>query len=454
MPTQLSHPTYRRDLGGGLVLRWSTAADAEGIAQLYGFVFRGKPEDPLNSSMMIWTRDMMSGRHPLIDPGDFALVEDTDRGAIVAATCLLRQTWEYDGIAFPVGRPETVATLPEYRNRGLIRAIFELIHARSDGEGHLAQGITGISYYYRQFDYEYAIDLDANRSVYLAAVPKLKEGEVDPFALRDATPADLPRLLELYDRDRARWPVSTRVDAAYWRWVLESQDPGSGEGWRTHMIVRAGQDGAPPLGFALTSRWRWGDTMAVRGLAVDRGVALPSLVPSLLRALQAQAQALPARRPTDPEVTKFSFVLATDHPLYDALGPQLLSSQDRPYAWYVRVPDLPRLIRRVSPALERRLADSSASGYTGELALNFYRAGLRLAFEQGRLTAAEHFRAEGWRPQYNAGFPPLVFLQLLFGRRSLAELRYAFPDVWADDVGRALLEALFPARPSWVLPLD
>ena len=46
MPTQLSHPTYRRDLGGGLVLRWSTAADAEGIAQLYGFVFRGKPEDP------------------------------------------------------------------------------------------------------------------------------------------------------------------------------------------------------------------------------------------------------------------------------------------------------------------------------------------------------------------------------------------------------------------------
>ena len=53
-----------------------------------------------------------------------------------------------------------------------------------------------------------------------------------------------------------------------------------------------------------------------------------------------------------------------------------------------------------------------------------------------------------------AGFPPLVFLQLLFGHRSLRELRHAFPDVWANETGRALLEALFPSRLAWVLPLD
>jgi len=120
----------------------------------------------------------------------------------------------------------------------------------------------------------------------------------------------------------------------------------------------------------------------------------------------------------------------------------------------VRVPNLPRLIRRIAPALERRLAASSASGYTGELTLDFYRSGLRLVFDQGRLTDAADFRAEGWDPHYNAAFPPLVFLQLLFGRRSLAELRHAFPDIYADQIGRSLLEALFPARPSWVLPLE
>ncbi len=71
----------------------------------------------------------------------------------------MRQTWEYDGITFPVGRPEAVATKVAYRNRGLIRAIFGLLHARCDERGDLAVGITGIYYYYRQFGYEYALDL-------------------------------------------------------------------------------------------------------------------------------------------------------------------------------------------------------------------------------------------------------------------------------------------------------
>jgi hypothetical protein len=46
-----------------------------------------------------------------------------------------------------------------------------------------------------------------------------------------------------------------------------------------------------------------------------------------------------------------------------------------------------------------------------------------------------------------------VFLQLLFGRRSLADLRYAFPDAWANDEATMLLETLFPQQPSWIANL-
>jgi hypothetical protein len=454
MQTQLSHPAYRRDLGGGLVLRWSTAADVEGIGQLYSFVFRNKLEDPPNQHMHVWTQDLMGGRHPLIGAGDFALVENTDGGAIVAATCLIRQTWEYDGIAFPVGRPEIVATMPDFRNRGLIRAIFELIHARSAAEGQLAQGITGIPYYYRQFSYEFALDLGGRRSVYLAAIHKLKPGDPEPYTLREATPDDLPQVMALYDRERARGPISAQIDADYWRWVMEDQNPASGEGWRTWLIVGATGDSAAPVGYLLTNRRLWSDRLGVVGMALEPGVSLPTLLPSLLRALQAQALAMPPSRPDGPLAARIAFALFGSHPVYDALGAELTADIEPPYAWYVRVPDLPRLIRRIAPALERRLAASSASGYTGELTIDFYRSGLRLVFDQGRLTDAADFRAEGWNPEYQAGFQPLVFLQLLFGRRSLAELRYTFPDVWANQIARPLLEALFPARPSWVLPLE
>src|SRR5205823_412644 len=118
------------------------------------------------------------------------------------------------------------------------------------------------------------------------------------------------------------------------------------------------------------------------------------------------------------------------------------------YAWYLRVPDLPGFIWHVAPALERRLAASVVVGYTGELKLSFYRSGLRLAFHQGGLRASEV-----WKPTPDergaAAFPDLTFLQLLFGYRTLEELRYAFADCWvANDETQAVLEALFPRQDS------
>jgi hypothetical protein len=448
---QLSDAGYRRDLGGGLVLRWSTAADLEGLIALYTQVFRREKADPPNPTMGEWVRDMMSGRHPLLGPGDFALVEDTDRDRIVTATCLMDQVWEYEGIGFPVGRPEIVASDEEYRERGLVRAVFGLIHARSAARGHLALGITGIPYYYRQFGYEFALDLGGERAVPFTAVPKLKEGQAEPYALRDATADDLPRVRALYDRERAGALVSTRIDEGYWRWVLEEQRPESGEGWRTQLIVNGeGQ----PVGYLTTNRRRWGSTVPVFNCATEPGVPLLAVLPSVMRAIVAQAPSIPTYRPGEPQPDRIAFVLGQGHAVYQALGD--MGTPSPPYAWYVRVPDLPGFIRHVAPVLERRLAGSAAADYTGELRVDFYRGGLRLAFEQGRVAAAEDWnaRAEHWGPRPQAGFPPLVFLQLLFGRRSLAELRYAYPDAWAEGDAQPLLEALFPARVSWVRPLD
>lgn len=92
-------------------------------------------------------------------PTDFAVIEDTSKEGrpIVACTCGWRHTWTYEGIPFQVGRPEMVATDPAYRHCGLIRALFEIVHARSAAQGDLVQAITGINYFYRQFGYEYAL---------------------------------------------------------------------------------------------------------------------------------------------------------------------------------------------------------------------------------------------------------------------------------------------------------
>lgn len=445
----MSDRGYRREVGDGLVLRWSTAEDVERVCDLYGQVFRRKPDEPSNTLMATWTRDLMSGRHPLIAPADFAVVEDTREGLIVASTCLLSQVWTYGGIDVPVGRPEIVATREQYRNRGLIRSIFELIHARSASLGHLAQGITGIEYYYRQFGYEYALDLGGNRSMALGEIPRLKKDEAEPYRLREAALDDVPTIKDLYDRDRADALASARIDAAYWRWMLDGANPESGERWRIYVIA---DDEERACGYAVAGRRAWEGGLYVGAIGVAEGVSLAGVLPSALRALREVAANVPRRPESDPPA-KLLFGMGRAHPVYEALGDLLPPARRLPYGWYVRVHDLPAFLRRVAPVLERRLRVSVVAGYSGELKLDFYRGGLRLVFADGRFESAEDWRRGPW-DEAEGGFPPGVFLQILFGYHSLDELRNAFPDVWANDKTLPLLRALFPPCPSWVMPLD
>jgi hypothetical protein len=177
------------------------------------------------------------------------------------------------------------------------------------------------------------------------------------------------------------------------------------------------------------------------------GVSWLAVTPSVLRHLWATGDATAAR--DGKELDAVALWLGAEHPVYPVIRERLPLARP-PYAWYVRVADLPAFLRHIAPALERRLAESAASGHTGELKISFYGAGVWLAFEGGRLVTAGPW-APTQKDQGGAAFPDLTFLQLLFGYRSLEELWHSFPDCWADgDEPRVLLEALFPKQPSFV----
>jgi GNAT superfamily N-acetyltransferase len=446
--------SYPRDLGNGLVLRWSTADDIEQIAHLVSYVFRDRAEDPLNMHMANSVRRQMRGDFPLMGVGDYAIVEDTQKEdhPPVACTCLWRQNWEYEGIPFSMGRPEFVATHPDYRNRGLIRALFEMIHTRSEAEGHLVQAITGIPYFYRQFGYEYALDLGGKRVTYLPLIPKLKEGEQESYTLREATSEDIPLIQQCYNQRRASSIVWTSVPDHYWHYYINAWKPNP-EKDKTESIYMIVDNTGSARGYVYTHARRWGRDVNVWSIEVAPDVNWQVVMPSVLRALQALGAQMPLYKPDVEPLTQISFILGHSHPVYDVLGDALAPRYEPPYAWYVRVHDVPAFLRHIAPVLEKRLEHSVAPGYTGELKVDLYRSGLRMVFEQGRLTTAEHWKVPIYDSNAQAGFAPLLFLKLLFGHRSLNELRHAFPEVWANSEAEVILKALFPPRPSYVLPL-
>ena len=258
--------------------------------------------------------------------------------------------------------------------------------------------------------------------------------------------------MELYERDRKRSMVSTDIPDAYWHWIIDGVNHDSGDGWQPLLIE---DTKAQVCGYVLHRSRRWGSVLDILNVGLADGNSYVTLIRPLLRLLREVAPAVPLMLGRDAVApNKLEFGLGATHPLYDALAHELTSHANPPYAWFVRVPDLPGFVRHIAPALERRLPGTAAEGFSGEVPISFYRGGVRLVFEQGRLTTAEPWQRPDRSEIPGAGFPPLVFLQLLFGRRSLDELQHAFPDVWVSDEVAAVVRALFPRRYSLAMPLD
>jgi hypothetical protein len=449
---------YRRDLGDGLVLRWSTPADCDGVLELYHLAFRRKPEDEPRQTTIAWVGSMFRGKNPCVTPYDFALVEDTNSGKIVAATFLFRQPFLFGGIEMMMGRPEMVATLHEYRNRGLVRAIFDLLHARSEARGDQIQGITGINYFYRQFGYEYALDLSPEVKVPFARIPALPEGQSEALRARDTRLEDLPILAPVFAREatilRRLTPASQPMPALvsspwpleYQRYQVDFAETGLPEWFKTLYTLVDHND--RPVGFFATWVIRFDEALGISSLMLSEEISWVEVLPSLLRALASVAGEKMVRNAEVPPASLLNFDLPGSHPIYELLDERYVSSRDRFYPWYLRVSHLPDFVKTIRPILEERLAKSVMAGYSGELKLDFYRDGLRLVFEKGSITTVEPWRKPIWEAKADAGFPPLLFTKLLFSYQDLPTLMAGFPDLWATEEAQSLLQILFPVLPS------
>ena len=185
-------------------------------------------------------------------------------------------------------------------------------------------------------------------------------------------------------------------------------------------------------------------------IAFAEGQSVRAAMPAVLRWMRTFGESESANQ--SRPVSAILFSLGREHPVYEAI-PELLPRTRIPYGWYIRVPDVARFVQHIAPALNSRLAASVMAGYTGELKISEYERGLRLVFENGMLAAADT-----WQPTVDevgdCGFPHRSFLRLVFGEKSLGDLRGFYPDCWAKDEADVLLNALFPKRYSCVSPVD
>jgi hypothetical protein len=436
-------PEILRDMGDGVIIRRLEERDLDGLAALHTEVFSPRAAKD--------ARSVIDGTWAIGQRDHFLIAEDTTTGKIVSSLTLLRKTFTFgDAITFGVGVPEWVLTHPDYRRKRLIRAQTEIVHEWSEARGDLMQVIGGIPNYYRQFGYDMALEMGPLRVGFKSYVPKLKEGETEPYRVRPATTADVPFIVATAAHAHQRYLITSGSDATYWDGLIrraQSDDP------FRHIVAIVETPEGDPIGYLVHFAWARDHQIGVSHFELKAGVSwLPVALP-VVRYLCAKGEEYAARE--NKEFGTFGFFLGTEHPLFEVLDDKLPRSVGA-YAWYVRIPDLPAFIRHIAPVLEARLARSALPNHTGDLKLSFYRSGLRLAFEHGKLVTVEPWQpttgtGEDPAEPTDAAFPDLTFYQLLLGYRTLEQLEATRPDIFHEGDGpRALLRALFPRQISHV----
>ena len=437
--------TILHNLGNGLIMRRSSPEDADALSEFNAKIHGENDVD--RKRLIAWTRDLLTRPHPTFNADDFTIVEESASGRIVSSLNLIPQTWSYDGIEFSVGRPELVGTLPEYRGKGLIRAQFDEIHKWCVERNIHVQAITGIPYFYRQFGYEMALDLAGRRTGYEPHVPKLKEGEEEKYMIRPATDADLPFIAEVYSYATKRHAIACVHTTEIIKYELNGQ---SRDNIHYNVTVVITDRSGTPLGYLQHPDFLGPAGLTAIWYELKQGVSWLDVTPGVARYLWNRGQEYAKR--DGKECKSFGFMEGTDHPVYKVFGNDLPSIRG-PYAFQMRVPDLVGFLNHIKPVLEKRLAESIASGHSREIKVNFYRNGLRIVINKGKFTTIKK-----WTPapkdEGDIAFPDRTFLQILFGYRSFEELHASFADCWSNtEEIRLLMNILFPKKQSDVFPV-
>ena len=409
-------------LDDGLILR--AVEDVEDVERLAAF--NGLIHGPGVAAM---TRSLIVD-HPATRPEQWLFVQEHASRTIVSALCLLPWTLRYQDVPLRAGEMGIVGTLERYRGRGLIRALNERFSALLHEGGYDLSHIQGIPYFYRQFGYEYAMPLEPHWRIALATIAEQGPVEAHGYQFRPATIDDIPVLARLYDEGAGRLDIRAERDGDVWRYLLgpSTQTEMAADTWLVLAAdgtaagyVRVAQHGFG-TGLIVSETSRLDMETAATVLGYLKGIAIARQKPYIRLNLPSHSLLV--------ELARWSGCAAGDA-----------------YAWQVRVPDPARLLGRVAPVLEQRLAASPLAGMTRTLRLNLYRASIAVRFEAGRVVAVGHETAE---PACEVRLPPPLLAPLVTGYRTFDELARTYHDVSADGPGRSLAAILFPAMEAFL----
>jgi hypothetical protein len=314
--------------------------------------------------------------------------------------------------------------------------------------------------YYRQFGYEYGLDYGMRSKVWLSSVPNLDNGSVEPLKHRRATIDDIPAILEFDMAQRHDCVVYIPMSEAWIRGQIEDMQRKDTD--KTHVVgkypLMFEDQSGKVVGFCVVAGF--GDELertviGIYQIGFAPDIHLSAVLFSAMRNVIAFAKE-EVDEARYSQLTSLGWHVSRWHPVVEAIPSEIrtfakLAYEDHSY--YYRVPDLCAFIQHILPALNSRLKSSfTHKNYTGSIKVSMYTPrypGFELQISSGLITnVLPYVKRDQSEDPTVAYFPPFVFLQVLFGRKSIVELEDIFPDVEMEEDVEKLLNVIFPKKIS------
>jgi len=394
-----------------------TQNDVEQHLQLMREVFGA------NSRVDLMVKKLID-HHPTISLHDFFIIKH--QGKIVAALNTIPSKWSVDDVTLNVAELACVATLPEYRNIGLQRRLMKEYHKQIMEQQYDLSVIEGIPYYYRQFGYEYALPLDEQTRTNIERIPMFEVNHV----IRPFTGKDFQTAKRLFEASQRKFLVhGVRVEG-FWK-MLQETGMIAERPFERFVVEKKGVEIA---NFAISEDAEAKELLLKEITDVDEDAAKSTLAFIKKRGEQKGLSTLVA-------------MVSNSEFFADMMVKLCGATKNRPYAWQIRIMDHAKLLRKMKPLLQKRLAASPHSSLTEKLNLNFYSFTVRLNVENGTIQDVSFQKA---CEDNNIRFNPFVFVQLVLGYRSREELESIYPDFLVRQNHKGIVDTLFPKLSSYI----
>lgn len=388
-----------------------TSGDYE---QLYDVMRRSFPEEDVASIVK-----RFSEHHPEMTSRDYFMVKQGDEA--VAGLVLIPQRWSIDGVEFKVAEMGCVGTVPEHRRKGTQWILNDAFDEYAKSKGYDMCVLAGIPYFYRQFGYQYAVELDYHTTIEAEKLPK--ESCLVSRTFKEYDISDAQHLLEQLQRNYLVHSIRT---TEIWQMQQETSTYGA-EPFKATAFL----DGEKLIGYY---RW-WSeeDVFTVKELATSDERYIEEIAGCIRKKAEKQG------------CNKIKTKLSHE----DAFSKYLIklgAEKNKPYGWQIKLLDPRGFLEKLGPALEKRLAESEFKGLTKELRMNFWKYAISLEFKEGKLVSIKQV-SEAKRV---LGMNPYASIQLFLGFRSREALEYAYPDFYIRGGNEGLIDVLFPRKPGYI----